>query len=41
MAEVVWTIPALNDLERILEFIELDNEVAAKKVAAKVFAATD
>jgi len=41
MAEVVWTVPALNDLERILEYIELDNEIAAKKLAAKVFATTD
>ena len=41
MAQVIWTIPALNDLERILEYIELDNETAAKRLAQKAFQATD
>lgn len=38
MAEVVWTIPALNDLEGILEYIELDDVLAARRLAKKVFA---
>lgn len=41
MAEVIWTTPALNDFERILEFIELDDELAAKRLAQKVFETTD
>ena len=40
MAEVEWTIPALNDLERILEYIELDDNLAARKLAEKVFTKT-
>lgn len=41
MAKVVWTIPALNDLERILEFIELEDGNAAKRLAKRVFHETD
>ena len=41
MAEVIWTIPALADLERILEYIELDNPGAAKSLAKRVFAKVD
>jgi len=37
MAKVIWSLPALNDLERILEYIELDNQKAAKILARKVF----
>lgn len=37
MAQVIWTIPALNDLETILECIELDNETAARSLAQKAF----
>jgi len=40
MAQVIWTIPALNDLERILEYIELDDETAARKLAQKTFEST-
>lgn len=40
MAQVIWTIPALNDLERILEYIELDNETAARRLAQKAFQST-
>lgn len=41
MAEVVWTIPALNDFERILEYIALDNPEAANDLARDVFKAVD
>jgi toxin ParE1/3/4 len=41
MAEVIWTIPALNDLETSLEYIELDDELAAKRLARRVFETTD
>lgn len=41
MAEVVWTIPALNDLEGILEYIALDKPEAANALAEKVFERVD
>lgn len=41
MAEVVWTIPALNDLEGILEYIALDKPEAANGLARKVFKRAD
>ena len=41
MAEVVWTQPALSQLEAIVMYIELDNPEAAQAVARRVFAATD
>lgn len=41
MVEVIWAIPALNDLEGILEYIELDNPEAANNLAREVFESTD
>jgi toxin ParE1/3/4 len=41
VAKVIWTIPALADLERILEYIELDNLDAAKRLAKRVFRKVD
>jgi len=41
MVEVVWTIPALNDLEGILEYIALDKPRAANALAEKVFERVD
>jgi toxin ParE1/3/4 len=41
MAEVVWTIPALNDLEGILEYIALDKPEAANVLARKIFERTE
>jgi plasmid stabilization system protein ParE len=41
MAEVIWAIPALNDLEGILEYIELDNPDAANNLAKEIFKITD
>ena len=41
MAEVVWAEPALGQLEAIVEFVALDKPEAAKRVAQRVFAATD
>lgn len=37
MAEIVWTTPALSDLNEIVEYIALSNLPAAKKLARKVF----
>lgn len=37
MAEIVWTAPALNDLDEIAEYIAVSNMPAAKKLAQKIF----
>ena len=41
MAEIVWTEPALNDLDKIAEYIAVSNLVAAKKLVKEVFAKVD
>ncbi|MFZ8200274.1 type II toxin-antitoxin system RelE/ParE family toxin [Alteromonas portus] len=41
MAEIVWTEPALNDLDKIAEYIAVSNLVAAKKLVKEVFAKLD
>lgn len=41
MAEVIWTEPALAQLETILGFIALDSPEAAEATARGIFAATD
>jgi plasmid stabilization system protein ParE len=41
MAEVIWTEPALDQLNAILEFIALDSPDAALAVGRRAFAATD
>lgn len=38
MAEIIWTEPALNDLDLIAEYIAVSNLVAAKKLVKEVFA---
>jgi toxin ParE1/3/4 len=40
MAEVIWTEPALLQLDAIAEYIALDNPLAARKLVEKVFAKT-
>ncbi|MEP7167054.1 MAG: type II toxin-antitoxin system RelE/ParE family toxin [Candidatus Woesebacteria bacterium] len=37
MARLIWTNPALADLQAIAEYIELDNPVAAAKLVQKIF----
>lgn len=37
MAQVVWTEPALSDLEAIADYIALDKPAAARDLVAKVF----
>src|SRR6266480_2031462 len=37
MAEVIWTEPALSDLEAIADYIALDNPEAAKALVRRVF----
>jgi len=37
MAEVIWTEPALNDLDTIADYIALDNPQAARDLVQRVF----
>ncbi|MCV6610163.1 MAG: type II toxin-antitoxin system RelE/ParE family toxin [Amphritea sp.] len=37
MAEIVWTEPALNNLEELAEYIAISNPKAAKRLVANVF----
>jgi addiction module RelE/StbE family toxin len=37
MAEIVWTEPALSDLDAIADYIALDNPIAASKLVKRVF----
>ncbi len=41
MARLIWTEPALTDLEVIAEYIALDKPDAAKRYVQRVFAAVD
>lgn len=41
MAQVVWTEPALQDLNEIAEFIALDKVSAANKLVQKVFSSIE
>lgn len=37
MAQVIWTEPALQDLDQIADYISLDNPAAAKKLVRRCF----
>jgi toxin ParE1/3/4 len=37
MAEVIWTEPALNDLDAIADYIALDNPIAARDLVRTIF----
>lgn len=37
MARVIWTEPALQDLDQIADYISLDNPVVAKKLVQDAF----
>lgn len=37
MAQIIWTAPALVDLDAVAEYIAITNESAAKKLVALVF----
>jgi toxin ParE1/3/4 len=37
MAKVIWTEPALNDLDAIADYISLDKPAAARRLVQKVF----
>lgn len=37
MAELIWTVPALNDLDAIADYIALDKPQAARQLVQRVF----
>lgn len=37
MAEIIWTEPALADLDAIADYIALDNPTAAKELVQRIF----
>ncbi|MGA9573624.1 MAG: type II toxin-antitoxin system RelE/ParE family toxin [Lysobacterales bacterium] len=37
MVEIVWTEPALSDLDAIADFIALENPAAAQKLVRRIF----
>ncbi len=41
MAQIIWTEPALIDLNKIAEYIALDKPSAANSLVQKVFSSTD
>ena len=41
MAEIIWTEPALEELNAIAEYIALDNPTAASRLVEEVFHKTD
>jgi len=41
MARVIWTEPALSELEAIAEYIALDNDAAASRLVQTVFNRTE
>ena len=41
MAEIIWTEPALNDVDKIAEYIAVSNLVAVKKLVKEAFAKVD
>ena len=41
MAQIIWTEPALQDLNEIAEYIALDKVSAANKLVQKIFSSTE
>ena len=41
MAKIIWTEPALDQLDEIAEYIALDNSVAASELVVRVFKKVD
>ena len=37
MVQIIWTEPALRDLDDIAEYISLDKDLAAKKLVSRIF----
>ena len=41
MAEIIWTSTAINDLDSIAEYIEIDSFIAAKKFTREIISKVD
>jgi plasmid stabilization system protein ParE len=41
MVEIVWTKPALNDLDAIADYIALDKPAAARELIQRIFSQVD
>ena len=41
MAQVIWTEPALSDLDAIADYIALDNPAAARQLVQRIFRHVD
>jgi toxin ParE1/3/4 len=41
VARIIWTEPALSDLDEIAEYIALDNIAAAKRLVRQLFSAVE
>lgn len=41
MADVIWTEPALSDIDAIADYIALENPAAAKALVQRIFEHTD
>lgn len=41
MAQIIWTEPALSDLNEIAEYIALDKQNAARRLVQQVFSSVD
>lgn len=41
MAEIIWTSTAINDLDSIAEYIEIDSFIAAKKITSEIISKVD
>ena len=41
MVEIIWTEPALSDLDAVADFIALENPAAAQKLVGKIFRHVD
>ncbi|MCR9105415.1 MAG: type II toxin-antitoxin system RelE/ParE family toxin [Gammaproteobacteria bacterium] len=41
MARLIWTEPALSDLDEIAEYIALENPLAARSLVQRVFSAVE
>lgn len=37
MARIIWTVPALQELDEVADYISLDNPEAAKRLVRKTF----
>lgn len=41
MARLIWTLPALSDLDNIADYIAIENPTAARKLVKRIFDAVE